>query len=52
MKQLKAEVYKKHLLWRVKLVGKNGETVMTSETYFNKSSAQRSAKTVKGAEIV
>lgn len=50
-KTLKVEVYKKRLLWRVKLVGKNGEPVLVSETYFSKSNANRALKNVKGAQI-
>jgi uncharacterized protein YegP (UPF0339 family) len=44
---MKVEVYKKALLWRVKLVAKNGETLLVSETYFSKSNAQRAAKKIK-----
>lgn len=43
---MKVETYKKLFVWRVKLVGKNGETVMVSESYFNKSNALRAAKTL------
>lgn len=44
---MKVEVYRKRLLWRVRLVGRNGETVMVSETYYSKSNAERAAKLVK-----
>ena len=41
-------VYKKHLFWRVKLVAKNGETLMISETYYSRSNAIRAAQRVRG----
>lgn len=44
---MKIEVYKKLLLWRVKLVAKNGEVLMHSETYYNRSNADRAAKRLK-----
>ena len=44
---VKIEVYRKHLLWRVKLVGRNGETVMNSEAYYSRSNAERSAKRLR-----
>lgn len=44
---MKIEVYKKLLLWRVKLVGKNGEVLLHSEAYYNKSNADRAAKKLK-----
>lgn len=44
---MRIEVYKKLLLWRVKLVAKNGETLLVSETYYNKSNADRAAKKLK-----
>lgn len=44
---MKAELYKKYLVWRVRLVGKNGLVVMNSEAYYNKSNATRALKRVK-----
>lgn len=44
MKTLKVKVYRKYLVWRVKLVGGNGEIVMNSEAYASKRNAQRAAK--------
>lgn len=44
---MKIEVYKKLLLWRVKLVAKNGEPLLVSETYYSKSNAQRAAKNLR-----
>lgn len=32
---------RKHLLWRVQIVGNNGEIVMSSEAYYSKSNANR-----------
>lgn len=48
---LKAVVYRKNLLWRVKLVSSNNEITLSSEAYFSKSNAQRAAKAIKGAKI-
>jgi uncharacterized protein YegP (UPF0339 family) len=39
--------YCKHLLWRVKLVAANGETVMVSEAYFSRSNAVRAARRLR-----
>ncbi len=36
-------VIRKRLFWSVKLIAKNGETVMTSETYFKGGNANRAA---------
>ena len=36
-------VYRKLLLWRVKIVGANGEPMVVSETYSSKSNALRAA---------
>jgi uncharacterized protein YegP (UPF0339 family) len=44
---MKAVVYRKHLLWRVKLVAANGETVMVSEVYYSKSNAIRAARRLR-----
>ena len=44
---MRIEIYRKHLLWRVKLIGRNGETVLVSETYYSKSNAERSAKRLR-----
>lgn len=41
---MKVVVSKKLLLWRVKLVAKNGEVLLVSETYYNKGNATRAAK--------
>lgn len=41
---MKIEVYKKFLVYRVKLVGKNGEPLLVSEAYYSKYNAQRAAK--------
>lgn len=41
---IKAIVYKKRLVWRVKLVGGNGEVVMNSEAYFSRGNAKRALK--------
>lgn len=51
MTNLKVVVYKKRLVWRVKLVAANNEIVLNSEAYYNKSNAQRAAKNIKGAKI-
>jgi uncharacterized protein YegP (UPF0339 family) len=40
-------VYRKHLFWRVKLVGANGETLMVSETYYSRSNAVRAAQKLR-----
>jgi uncharacterized protein YegP (UPF0339 family) len=40
---MKVVVYRKNLLWRVKLVGANGEILMVSETYYSRSNAVRAA---------
>lgn len=37
------EVYKR-LFYRVKIVGKNGEIMMTSEAYYSEGNANRAAK--------
>ena len=44
---MRIEIYRKHLLYRVKLVGRNGETVMNSETYYSRSNAERSAQRLR-----
>lgn len=44
---MKVIVTKKLLFWYVKLVGKNGEPIMHSETYYNKSNADRAAKNLR-----
>ena len=44
---MRIDVYRKHLLWRVKLIGRNGEVVLVSETYYSKSNAERSAKRLR-----
>jgi uncharacterized protein YegP (UPF0339 family) len=44
---MKVVVYRKHLLWRVKLVGANGETLMVSETYYSRSNAVRAAQKIR-----
>jgi uncharacterized protein YegP (UPF0339 family) len=45
--QLKVEVYKKYLMRRLKLVARNGETLLVSETYYSKSNAERAAKRLR-----
>lgn len=40
-------VLSKRLFWKVELVAKNGETVMTSETYYSKANAERALKRIK-----
>lgn len=40
-------VYKKRFVWRVKLAGGNGETIMVSESYYSRSNAERSAKKLR-----
>jgi uncharacterized protein YegP (UPF0339 family) len=44
---MKVQVYRKHLLWRVKLVAANGETLMVSETYYSRSNAVRAAQRLR-----
>jgi uncharacterized protein YegP (UPF0339 family) len=44
---MKVVVYKKHFVWRVKLVGANGETLMVSETYYSRSNAVRAAQKLR-----
>jgi uncharacterized protein YegP (UPF0339 family) len=44
---MRIEVYKKRLFWRVRLIDANGEPVLVSEAYFNKSNAERAAKRVR-----
>ena len=44
---MRVVVYRKRLLWRVKLVGANGETVMVSETYYSRSNAVRAAQRLR-----
>lgn len=44
---MKVEVYRKNLVWRVRLISTNGEVVMNSEAYFSKSNANRAAKKVR-----
>lgn len=44
---MKILVTKKVLFWYVKLVASNGETLMTSETYFSKGNAERAAKRLR-----
>jgi hypothetical protein len=39
--------YRKHFLWRVKLVAANGETVMVSEAYYSRSNAVRAARRLR-----
>lgn len=36
-------IKRKNLLWRVYIVGNNGENMLTSETYYSKSNATRAA---------
>jgi uncharacterized protein YegP (UPF0339 family) len=43
----KVLVYKKRFLWRVKLVSANGEILMVSETYYNRSNAVRAAQRLR-----
>lgn len=43
---MKVEV-KRKLFWYVRLVAANGEVLLHSEVYFNKSNAQRAAKKLK-----
>jgi uncharacterized protein YegP (UPF0339 family) len=42
-------IVSKKLFWYVKLVAKNGQTVLTSETYFNKANAERAARSVRNS---
>ena len=44
---MKVVVYKKHLLWRVKLVAANGEILMVSEAYYSRSNAVRAAQKLR-----
>jgi hypothetical protein len=44
---MRAVAYRKHFLWRVKLVGANGETVMVSEAYYSRSNAVRAARRLR-----
>lgn len=44
---MNVQVYRRGLLWRVKLVGRNGETIMVSETYYSRSNANRAARRVE-----
>jgi len=44
---MKVLVYRKHLLWRVKLVAANGETMMVSEPYASRSNAVRAAQRLR-----
>lgn len=41
------KVYRKSLVWRVKLLGTNGKTVMNSEAYFSKGNAERAARRLR-----
>jgi hypothetical protein len=40
---MKIIVYRKFLVWRVKIIATNGKVVMNSEAYSSKSNALRSA---------
>lgn len=46
---MKVVVYRKRLFWRVKLVAKNGKTLLVSETYYSRSNANRAAKKLEAA---
>lgn len=46
---MKIVVYRKHLLWRVKLIGLNNKIILNSEAYYSKSNAVRAAKTAGAA---
>ena len=46
---MKVQVYKNRFFWRVKLVATNGEILMVSETYYNRSNAVRAAQRLRGA---
>lgn len=44
---MKVVVVRKHIAWYVKLVAANGETAMTSETYYSKGNAERAAERLR-----
>jgi uncharacterized protein YegP (UPF0339 family) len=44
---MKVQVYRKRFFWRVKLVATNGEILMVSETYYNRSNAVRAAQRLR-----
>lgn len=46
---MKVIVYRKRLLWRIKIVARNGEPVLVSESYYSKGNAERSARIVRAA---
>lgn len=40
---MRIKVYRKYLVWRVKLVSANNRVIMNSEAYYSKSNATRIA---------
>jgi uncharacterized protein YegP (UPF0339 family) len=44
---MKVVAYKKRLFWRIKLVGANGEILLTSEAYYSRSNAVRAARRLR-----
>lgn len=44
---MKLELKKKILFWYVVVKGKNGETLLVSETYYSKGNAQRALTKLK-----
>lgn len=44
---MRVVVYRRYLLWRVKLVGDNNKVIMNSEAYYSKSNATRAAEKLR-----
>lgn len=46
---MRVEIYKKFLVWRVRIVAKNNRVMVNSEAYYSKSNAERAGKGLAGA---